>query len=150
MKNAISLLDLLGRVLVGFTFVYWGGLKAFDSLAAIFGFAPLRGGWEAYMQANHVPYLLMPLVILTELGGGLMLAAGFKTRAAAFALAGFCILANLAFHTAWDHPQMGQTMWTIFIKNLALAGALMAIAARGAGKFSLDHRGNERTHRGAY
>jgi putative oxidoreductase len=63
-------------------------------------------GWQAianfanvgdYMQANGVSARLLPLVIATELGGGLMVVTGFAARWAAIALAGFCLLTALFF-----------------------------------------------------
>jgi len=139
MRRADDLLDLLGRALIGIGFVYWGGLKLVESL----GLAgrPDGGGWTEYMAANGVPGALLPLVILTELGGGLLLIAGWKTRYTAFALAGFCVLANWFFHMRWALPPPGGHFnWVIFIKNFALAGGLLVIAGRGAGRWSLDAR----------
>ena len=54
------------------------------------------------MQAHGVDGRLLPLVILTELGGGLIVLFGFKTRWAAIALFGFCLLTALFFHLAAD------------------------------------------------
>ena len=48
-----------------------------------------------YMQANGVDARLLPLVIATELGGGLLVLVGLKTRWAAIALFGFKIPAGV-------------------------------------------------------
>ena len=137
MNRLGDLLDLAGRTLLGLTFVYWGGLKLVETLG-IAG-RPEGGGWTDYMEAAGVPGMLLPLVILTELGGGLLLIAGWKTRHAAFALAGFCVLANYFFHMRWQlPPPAGHFNWVIFIKNFAVAGGLLVIAGRGVGAWSLD------------
>jgi putative oxidoreductase len=139
MRRFEDILDLVGRALLGLTFVYWGGLKLVEGLG-IAG-RPEGGGWTSYMEAAGVPGALLPLVILTELGGGLLLMIGWKTRYAAFALAGFCVLANYFFHMGWDRPPpAGHFNWVIFIKNFAVCGGLLAIAGRGAGAWSLDAR----------
>lgn len=140
MRQSGDLLDLAGRALLGLTFVYWGGLKLVETLG-IAG-RPDGGGWATYMEAaGGVPGELLPLVILTELGCGLLLIAGWKTRYAAFALAGFCLLANWFFHMGWDRPPPGGHFnWVIFVKNFAVCGGLLAIAGRGAGAWSLDAR----------
>ncbi|HEY0626549.1 MAG TPA: DoxX family protein [Allosphingosinicella sp.] len=131
-------LDLLGRALLGTTFIYWGARKLVDVLGIG---APDQGGWTGYMEARGVAGELLPLVILTELGGGLLLLIGFKNRYAAIALAGFCILANWFFHTGFDLPSpVGHFNWVIFIKNFAVAGGLLVLAGRGAGAYSLDGR----------
>ncbi|MDJ0644001.1 MAG: DoxX family protein [Erythrobacter sp.] len=72
--------------------------------------------------------------VALEIAGGLMLAAGFKSRYAAGALAVFTLLTALIFHN--DFSQ--QIEMTLFLKNLAIAGGMFAIAAFGPGRFSLD------------
>ena len=74
---------------------------------------------------------LLPLVILTELGGGLLVLFGLKTRWAAIALFGFCLLTALFFHTASDQVIELQ-------KNVAMAGGFLTLARNGPGPWSLD------------
>lgn len=87
-----------------------------------------------YMIANGVPAQLLPLVILTELGGGILIAAGFMTRYAAVALAGFCLLTAMLFHT--DFGNFEQVI--NFNKNVAMAGGFLSIVAFGPGSWSID------------
>jgi len=135
--------ELGGRALVGLTFVYWGARKLVDVL----GLGAPDAGWGSYMEKAGVPSELLPLVILTELGCGLLLVVGLRTRTAALLLAGFCVLADLFFHTRWDLPPPGgHVNWIIFIKNFAVAGGLLAIAGRGPGLLSLDQRRNRARH----
>jgi putative oxidoreductase len=84
-----------------------------------------------YMSQNGVPPVLLPLVILTHLGGGLLVLVGLKTRWAAIALAGFCLLAAFFFH-------MGADQTTDFGKNIAIAGGFLALATVGPGPWSID------------
>ena len=88
-------------------------------------------GVADYMQANGVDTRLLPLVIATELGGGLFVLVGLKTRWAALALFGFCLLTLLFFHLGAD-----QTI--DFRKNLAMAGGFLTLAIFGPGPWSLD------------
>ena len=90
-------------------------------------------GTQAYMQSVGLPGELLPLVILLEIGGGLALLAGFQARLAGLALAVFSIVSAFIFHSAAD--QMQQIM---FMKNLAMAGGLLAFTVFGAGRWSLD------------
>jgi putative oxidoreductase len=92
-------------------------------------------GVAGYMVEHGVPSLLLPLVILTELGGGLMILGGLMTRWAALALAGFAILTALIFHH--DSGDVEQTI--NFQKNLAIAGGFLVLAAWGPGAWSLDN-----------
>lgn len=90
-------------------------------------------GTQGYMESVGLPGGLLPLVILLEVGGGLALVLGFQTRLAALALAIFSIISAFVFHSAAD--QMQQIM---FMKNLAMAGGLLAFTVFGAGRLSLD------------
>ena len=84
-------------------------------------------GVAGYMQAHGVDGRLLPLVILTELGGGLLVLFGLKTRWAAIALFGFCLLTALFFHMGADRAiqlQKKTSLWpgaTSLWRFLALA-----------------------------
>ncbi|AXK39942.1 DoxX family protein [Crenobacter cavernae] len=119
-----KLIDLGARVLMAQIFIIAG----IGKLGA--GYA----GTQGYMESMGVPGMLLPLVILTELGGGLALLLGFQARLAALALAGFSIAAALIFHT-----NFADQMQTInFMKNLVMAGGLLMVTLHGAGELSVD------------
>jgi putative oxidoreductase len=113
-------LGLLARAMMAYIFIMEGAGK-------IAGYA---GGVE-YMQAHGVDGRLLPLVILTELGGGLLILFGLKTRWAAIWLFGFCLLTALFFHTSSDQAVELQ-------KNVAMAGGFLTLAILGPGAWSLD------------
>jgi putative oxidoreductase len=100
------------------------------------GFQKLTGyaGTVKYMSSMGLPGFLVPLVILLELGGGLALLFGFKTRSVALALAAFSLLTALIVHL-----KPGDQMQMInFMKNLAMAGGLLMFVRHGAGAPSID------------
>jgi putative oxidoreductase len=69
----------------------------------------------------------------------LALLFGFKTRWAALALAVFTAVASFFFHDYWSMPAEQQMMQQLmFGKNLAIVGGLLALAAFGAGRLSVD------------
>lgn len=115
-------LDLAGRVGLALIFIVagYGKIKGYDATAG-------------YMQSMGVPGGLLPLVILTELGGGIAIALGLFTRPVAIALAGFSVITAVIFHAGGD--QMSQIM---FMKNIAMAGGFLVLAANGAGAWSID------------
>jgi len=115
--------DAAGRVLLASLFLYEGYVK-------------LRGYDLAvqYAAAYGVPSVLLPLAIATELGCGALIVVGFLTRLAALALSGFCLVTAVIFHTKFSDTN--QVLH--FAKDLALAGAFLFVAGRGAGRFSLD------------
>ena len=116
---------MTGRVLMSAIFVM-AGISKLGSYAAT----------QGYMESMGVPGILLPLVILLELGGGLSVLLGWQTRISAFLLAGFCIVSALIFHA-----NFGDQMQSIlFMKNLAMAGGFLFLVADGAGVWSLDAR----------
>lgn len=100
------------------------------------GFSKLGAGYagtQGFMESVGVSGAFLPFVIALEIGGGLSLLFGFQTRLVAFLLAGFCIISGMLFHSGAD--QMQQIM---LMKNLAMAGGLLAFTLFGAGRLSLD------------
>ncbi|MGO8948295.1 MAG: DoxX family protein, partial [Ktedonobacterales bacterium] len=94
------------------------------------------GSTAAYMSATGVPGALLPVVIATEVLGGLAILLGWKTRVVAFLLAGFSLLTAVTFH----NKLADQTQMIMFFKNLSIAGGFLLLVANGAGSLSLDRR----------
>ncbi|MDE2295625.1 MAG: DoxX family protein [Gammaproteobacteria bacterium] len=117
--------DLGGRILLVILFVLAGVSK-------IGGYA----GTQAYMQSAGVPGALLPLVILTEIGGSVLIVLGLWTRLAAFLLAGFSLLAGAIFH----HAIGDEIQQLMLLKDIAIAGGFLVLVAHGAGPWSLDAR----------
>ena len=120
-----SLTEASGRVLLTVLFLLSGvgKLGAYQATAA-------------YMASAGVPGALLPAVIATEVLGSLASLLGWRTRVAAFLLAGFSILTAVTFH----HNLADQTQLSMFFKDLSIAGGFMLLVANGAGPFSLDRR----------
>jgi len=116
---------LAGRLMLAFIFIVEGGLKIAHYEAVV-----------GYMQGSGVPGALLPLVILTELGGGLLIALGLFTWFAALALAGFALLTALFFHMDFGNPDQVIQVY----KNIAIGGGFVVLAAAGPGAISLDAR----------
>lgn len=117
-----ALLAVSARALLSLIFIGAGYSK-------LIGYA----GTQSYMEAMNVPGSLLPLVIILELGGGIALLLGWQTRLIAGLLAGFCVITGFIFHGAGD--QMNQIM---LMKNIAIAGGLLALVRTGAGAPALD------------
>ncbi len=113
---------LLARAMMAYIFIVEG-------LGKISGYT----GVADYMQAHGVSSVVLPIVILTELGGGVLLLLGLATRWAALALGGFCVLTALFFH-------MDAAQFIQFQKNIAMAGGFLALAVAGPGGWSADRR----------
>lgn len=89
---------------------------------------------QMYMEAMGVPGSLLPLVIITEALGGLLILVGLQTRLVAFLLAGFSIVSALFFHANFAD----QTQMILFMKNFTIAGGFLSLVAHGAGTLSID------------
>jgi putative oxidoreductase len=114
---------LLGRFLLSAIFLH-------EAWAKLTGYAMTI----AYMQAFGVPIGLLPPAIGFELGCGLLILVGYRTRIAALLLAGFCITTALLFHTRFgDRNQLLH-----FEKDLAIAGGFLVLVARGSGAWAID------------
>lgn len=117
-------------------------------LAALFlpaGLAKLTGfdATVAYITAVGLPAptLAAAAALVLEVGGGIALILGVGTRFAALALALFTLIASVVFHAYWAAPaDQAFVTQLLFFKNIGVAGGLLAIAAFGAGGWSLDAR----------
>ncbi|MES2530121.1 MAG: DoxX family protein [Pseudomonadota bacterium] len=127
-----DVIALVGRILVAYLFIPAGFGK-------LMGFA----GTVGYINSVGLPLpeVGAAIAIIVELGFGIALLLGFKTRITAIVLAVFTVATALFFHKYWSAPDAMKMMQTInFNKNIAIAGGLLAFAAFGAGRISLDKR----------
>jgi putative oxidoreductase len=108
---------ITGRSLLAMLFILAGAAK-------IAGPQPFLD----HMAAHHIPGALLPLVIGLELGAGAALLMGWQLPISAGALALFCLATAFVFHL--DLADKAER--TLFVKDLAIAGALMVIAAGSA------------------
>jgi putative oxidoreductase len=124
--NAIRYLPFVGRLLIGLPFVMsgFGKLAAYGPTTEMIGAVGLPA-----------PPLAFAVAVVVELGGGLLLIAGFQARPVAVALALFAMVTAVSFHGNFaDQNQMIH-----FLKNLMIAGGLLQIAGFGAGAISVDN-----------
>lgn len=123
---------LIGRILLAWLFVPAGWAK-------IAGFA----GTAGYIASKGLPLpeVAAALAIAAELGLGLLLLVGWQTRWAALGLAIFVAVITPIFHNFWAMPEAQQMMQKqAFGKNFAIVGGLLAFAAFGPGRFSIEGR----------
>ncbi len=128
--STADLAALVGRVLLAAMFVIsgWGKLTGFD-------------GTVGYIE--HVglpmPQVLAAFAVLFELGGGLAIVLGWKTRWAGIALALFLVVITPIFHNFWNAtPEMHMSQLINFQKNVSILGAMLVLFAFGPGRYSID------------
>jgi putative oxidoreductase len=125
--TAIRYVPFAGRLLIGLPF-------AMSGLSKLGAIGPTT---EAIRSAGlPLPSLALAVSVAVELGGGLLLIAGFKARTVAAVLALFSLVTAVTFHSHFaDQNQMIN-----FLKNVMIAGGLLQIVAFGAGALSVDNR----------
>jgi putative oxidoreductase len=126
--TATRYLPFAGRLMIGLPFA----MSGLGKLAAF-------GATTAMISAAGLPFppLAYAVAVAVELGGGLLLIAGYQARSVAIALAVFSLATAVSFHSNFaDQNQMIH-----FLKNVMIAGGLLQIAAFGAGALSVDNRG---------
>ena len=122
---------LLARILMSVEFLLFGSLKIVNSARM-----------QAYMEAAGVPGELIWLAVFVQLCGGALVLVGYRTRVAALALAGFCVIATLLFHT--NFADLGEV--SDFTKDLATTGGFIFLFVLGPGTLSIDAWLSRRTN----
>jgi putative oxidoreductase len=118
---------LVGRILLGVLFL----MSGLGKLAA-------PAATQGYIAAMGLPLPIVAYLgsMSVEIIGSVLLIIGLQTRLTASGLAAFTLLTAIFFHNNFaDQDQMIH-----FMKNIAIIGGLLQVAAFGAGAFSLDRR----------
>ncbi len=118
------MLSVVSRFFLALIFVLAG-------IGKLTGYAETQG----FMQSMGVPSAVLPLVIVLELTGGILLFIGYRARLVALLLAGFSIIAAVIFHSHFADPMQ----MIMFLKNVAIAGGLLQIILHGAGPCAMDN-----------
>ena len=127
MSSSSSYVPAIGRLMLALVFLISGIGKIVAPAAT-----------QSYIAAAGLPLPMLAYVIavVVEIGGGVLLVLGVRTRVVAMILALFSIAAALSFH----HNFADQNQFIHFLKNVAMAGGLLQVYAFGAGAWSIDSR----------
>jgi len=129
----MNALHPVARILIAAIFI----LSGFHKLTDFSGTAGFVGtlGYPA-------PQLFTALAILFELGGGIGLLLGFKTRWSSLALIIFILLATFTVHVPMmmhaANAQDQQNQMVQVMKNLAILGGLLKFFLDGPGSYAVD------------
>lgn len=116
-----------GRILIAAIFLVSGAMKLIAPSATI-----------GYISAMGLPAPLVGYIgsMVLELACATLLIIGYRTRFVSWVLAIYCVVTAIIFH----HALADQSQMFNFLKNLAMAGGLLAFATNGAGALSVDNR----------
>jgi putative oxidoreductase len=94
-----------------------------------------------YATAMGVPMAKIGIIVAAalELLGGLAILIGLQVRVVSWILFVYLIPVTFLFHGFWsaERPQQQNLMYH-FLKNLAIMGGMLLLAANGAGAYSVD------------
>ena len=125
MEQATKYAPFVARVLIGALFLIAG----LGKLGDVAGFA-------GYLTSGGLPAFLAWPSVIFEIALGASMIAGYQVRIMAFLGAGFSVLAGLLYH----FNPADQMQFTMFLKNLAIAGGFLMLAVHGAGAVAIDKR----------
>ena len=116
--------EFLGRVLLSTLFLVEG-----------IGKISMQEDVIMYMEDYGVPEILFVPAIILEILFPLLLIIGYRTKLAASVMALFTFAVAIIFHSDFSE----EMQMILFLKDIAIAGGFMIIAANGPSKISLDH-----------
>lgn len=127
-----TVVPLLGRILLsGLSLV-----QGYNKLMNVAGTSGYFGRLGLPM-----PEVLVWGVIAVEILGGLLILIGWRTRLVAWGMAIFTVATAIVGHKFWGiDPARFNNEFTQFLKNLAIAGGFLMLAACGPGRISVDRR----------
>jgi putative oxidoreductase len=129
--SSSSFTPLAGRILMSVVFLVSGFFK-------IGGYSQL----VRYAASKGLPMagVAVACAAVLELAGGLAILVGFQTKIAAWLLFLYLIPTTFFFHNFWALQGAEQQNNMIhFLKNVAIMGGLVILAANGPGPYSVDH-----------
>lgn len=123
-----NLLILVARILISSLFLWAGSAKLVH----------WKGSVE-YMKSKNMPTSLLPAAVLLQILGGLSVLLGYEARIGLLLLIVFVIPAAIKMHDFWNLQDPDRTTQkTMFMKDVAVLGGLLALMATGAGRFAFN------------
>jgi putative oxidoreductase len=121
---------LIGRILMSVIFITSG-------VGKLIGFSATEHMIDS--KGVPLPEVATTIAILIELGGGLAILLGWKTRWVALAFVLFLVVITPIFHGFWRMEGAARAANHInFMKNLTILGGFLLLYAFGPGRFSVD------------
>ena len=120
----MHIIEAFGRILLSSLFLIEGVRKFFFQEETFM-----------YMEDYGVPEILFFPSIILEILFPILLIIGYKTRFSASIMALFTLTVALIFHTNFDN----QMELIIFLKDIAIAGGFLIIAANKPKICSIDY-----------
>lgn len=132
----------MARFLMPIVFIY-AGITKFMNVAGIAQTLQTSGlpipQFDAFSLSRFA--LVGYLVALIEVLCGVMVALGYRTRAAALVLALFAVATVVVGHPFWTMEGSARAANLMqALKNLSIIAGLLIVAALGPGRYAFDNR----------
>ena len=133
MNNAIQQWGpLTGRILISLIFLMSGFGKVFQF-----------DGQVAYAASQGVPLASLAIIIsiIAELAAATMIIIGYRARLGALILLVWMIPVSIMLHACWniEYPMAQQMHMIMFMKNMAIMGAMLLNMSFGPGPKSINN-----------
>ena len=124
---------LVARILLSALFLT-AGIRKILAIAGTAGYFAKLG--------MPMPEVMAWVAVVIEIGSAVLLITGWHARRAAWLLIVFTAIATAMAHRFWefDAAQYGNQL-NHFLKNVAIIGGLLYVAALGPGSASVDAKG---------
>jgi len=126
-----NIFDLVGRILISTIFFYEGIDSILYAEKTKFLMASYGITWKQdFLLYSSIVFLMI---------GATMLLIGYRIRFGVWLLLIYWLPVTFIVYSFWDDPVPEQRLQAIlFMKNIAVAGGLLMIAAHGGGKYSIQ------------
>jgi putative oxidoreductase len=126
-----NVFDLIGRILISAIFFYEG-------IDSILYAEKTKLTMAEYHITWRPDFLLYSSIIFLMIGATLLL-IGYRIRFGALLLLIYWLPVTFIVYSFWNDPPDEQRLNAIlFMKNIAVAGGLLLIAAHGGGRYSIQ------------
>ncbi len=124
------LYDIIGRIMMSAIFVF----EAVDSILYAEQTKTTMGEYGIFWKQDLLLYASITMLLL----GALLLLTGYRIKFGVLLLLLYWIPITCIVYSFWNDPAHIQRLNAIFfMRNIAIAGGLLILAANGGGKYSI-------------
>lgn len=124
------LFDLIGRIMLSAIFIF----EAIDTIMYADQTKSTMAEYGIFWKQDFLLYVSITLLVI----GALMLLIGYRVKFGVWLLLIYWIPVTCIVYSFWNDSEPMQRLNAIaFMRNIAIAGGLLIVAANGAGKYSI-------------
>ena len=122
--------DLIGRIMLSAIFVF----EAIDTIMYAEQTKTTMADYGIFWRQDLLLYLSISMLLI----GALLLLTGYRIKFGVLLLLLYLLPVTFIVYSFWNDPIETQRFnGILFMKNIAIAGGLLIVAAHGGGKYSI-------------